>query len=101
MVVMVVSRILRHLVRPAVRRPLPISLGRDKVLALTYRDIQKLMARVCDRCGRGSNRAISRSHSNIATKRQQFVNLQAKKVDGQRMKVCTRCVRTMTKEAKA
>jgi ribosomal protein L28 len=59
------------------------------------------MARVCDRCGRGSNRAISRSHSNIATKREQFVNLQARKVAGQRIKVCTRCVRTMTKTVKA
>jgi ribosomal protein L28 len=58
------------------------------------------MARVCDRCGRGSNRAISRSHSNIATKRQQFVNLQARSVAGKQMKVCTRCVRTMTKKVK-
>lgn len=59
------------------------------------------MARVCDRCGRGSNRAMSRSHSNIATKRQQFVNLQVKKVGGRRTKVCTRCVRTMTKRTEA
>ena len=55
------------------------------------------MARVCDRCGRGSNRGNSRSHSNIATKIQQFVNLQSRVIDGKRMKVCTRCLRTITK----
>jgi len=59
------------------------------------------MSRVCDNCGRGSNRAVSRSHSNIATKRQQFVNLQPRTVDGERQKVCTRCVRTLTKKVKA
>ncbi len=59
------------------------------------------MSRVCDNCGRGSNRAVSRSHSNIATKRQQFVNLQPRVVGGKRQKVCTRCVRTLTRKVKA
>ena len=55
------------------------------------------MARRCDACGRGSNRAISRSHSNIATKREQHVNLQTKRIAGVRAKVCTRCARTLTR----
>jgi ribosomal protein L28 len=53
------------------------------------------MARLCDRCGRGSNRGNSRSHSNIATKREQFANLQTRRIGGRRMTVCTRCLRTM------
>ena len=59
------------------------------------------MARICDRCGRGSNRAMSRSHSNIATKREQFVNLQTRLVDGVRMKICTRCMKTLVKNKSA
>jgi ribosomal protein L28 len=55
------------------------------------------MARLCDRCGRGSNRANSRSHSNIATKREQFANLQSRKIGGMRQTLCTRCLKTMRK----
>ncbi|MEY4722944.1 MAG: Ribosomal family [Candidatus Parcubacteria bacterium] len=55
------------------------------------------MARLCDRCDRGSNRGNSRSHSNIATKRQQFANLQSRRVGGVSMKLCTRCLKTMSK----
>ncbi|MFA6604306.1 MAG: 50S ribosomal protein L28 [Patescibacteria group bacterium] len=55
------------------------------------------MARICDVCARRPNQANSRSHSNIATKRRQLVNLQSMHVDGKAAKVCTRCVRTMTK----
>jgi ribosomal protein L28 len=55
------------------------------------------MARLCDRCGRGSNRGNSRSHSNIATKREQFANLQARKIGGVRQTLCTRCLKTMKK----
>ena len=58
------------------------------------------MARLCDRCGRGSNRGNLRSHSNIATKRQQFANLQTRRVGGLRQTLCTRCLRTMAKVLK-
>jgi large subunit ribosomal protein L28 len=57
------------------------------------------MARLCETCGRGSNRGNSRSHSNIATKRQQFANLQYRKVGGMRLRVCTRCLKTAAKVA--
>ncbi len=59
------------------------------------------MARICDRCSRGSNRGNSRSHSNIATKREQFANLQSRRIGGQTMKLCTRCLKTMTKALRA
>lgn len=55
------------------------------------------MARICDRCERGSNRGNSRSHSNIATKRQQFANLQTRRIGGVRQTLCTRCLKTIDK----
>jgi ribosomal protein L28 len=57
------------------------------------------MARICDTCGRGSNRANNRSHSNVATKREQHVNLQTRKLGGVKAKICTRCIKTFTKMA--
>jgi len=45
--------------------------------------------------------SVSRSHSNIATKHRQFVNLQTKKVDGKRINICTACIKTLSKSAKA
>jgi ribosomal protein L28 len=59
------------------------------------------MARICDRCERGSNRGNNRSHSNIATKRQQFANLQVRRIGGMKMKVCTGCLKTMNKTLQA
>ncbi|MFA6285534.1 MAG: 50S ribosomal protein L28 [Parcubacteria group bacterium] len=56
------------------------------------------MSRFCQVCGRGPKSAQSRSHSNIATKRTMAINLQAKKINGQRKKVCTKCLKTAAKE---
>ena len=55
------------------------------------------MSRRCDICGRGPKTAISRSHSKTATKRKQYVNLQSKKVDGKKLKACTRCIKSLSK----
>lgn len=55
------------------------------------------MSRICDTCGRSSNRGNNRSHSNVATKRQQFANLQTKRIAGIKVKVCTKCLKTMDK----
>jgi large subunit ribosomal protein L28 len=55
------------------------------------------MSRVCEVCGRGTATGNSRSHSNIATKRKFQINLQVKKVDGKKAKVCTRCLKTQSK----
>ncbi|MFH1430570.1 MAG: 50S ribosomal protein L28 [Candidatus Uhrbacteria bacterium] len=52
-------------------------------------------------CSRGSQSGQRRSHSNTKTKRKFHVNLQSKAVDGVRMRICTRCIRTNTKHAKA
>ncbi|MFA6553237.1 MAG: 50S ribosomal protein L28 [Patescibacteria group bacterium] len=58
------------------------------------------MSRICDICGRGALSAQSRSHSNIATKRRQHVNLQKTLINGKRVKACTNCIKTQTKKAK-
>lgn len=56
------------------------------------------MSRVCQICGRGPKAAQSRSHSNIASKRTLAINLQEKKIDGKKMKVCTKCLKTQNKD---
>jgi len=55
------------------------------------------MAKRCDLCGRGSRKGASRSHSNIKTIKRQHINLQTKRIDGKKMKLCTKCVKTMVK----
>ena len=59
------------------------------------------MARMCDICGRGALTANFRSHSNRATKRKQQLNLQQAVWKGKRVKACARCIKTITKKAKA
>lgn len=54
------------------------------------------MAR-CEICGKKNQSGNSRSHSNIATKRKFKVNLQSKKFEGKKIKVCTRCIKTSNK----
>jgi ribosomal protein L28 len=56
------------------------------------------MSKKCDICGRGAIIVISRSHSMIATKKKKYLNLQTKKINGKRMKVCTACLKTMIKK---
>ncbi|MGD8624653.1 MAG: 50S ribosomal protein L28 [Anaerolineae bacterium] len=55
----------------------------------------------CDMCGKGPSFGHNVSHSNVRTKRQWKPNIQKVTVykDGhpQRLKLCTRCLRTMTK----
>jgi ribosomal protein L28 len=55
------------------------------------------MARKCDMCGRASTKDASRSHSKVKTTKRQHINLQTKKIDGQKMKICTKCLKTMVK----
>ncbi|MFW0837606.1 MAG: large ribosomal subunit protein bL28 [Candidatus Komeilibacteria bacterium] len=55
------------------------------------------MAKNCAVCGRGTTAGQTKSHSQIKTKRQVKINLQTKVIDGQRKKVCTRCIKTMNK----
>ena len=58
------------------------------------------MSRTCQVCGRGTRSSQSRSHSNIATKRTQKINVQNKNVDGQAVKVCAKCLKTAIKNGK-
>ncbi len=53
------------------------------------------MARTCDICGRGSSKDASRSHANNKTLKRQYVNLQTKQVSGGKIKICTRCLKTV------
>jgi ribosomal protein L28 len=55
------------------------------------------MAKRCDICGRGSQKDAARSHSNIKTIQRQYINLQTKKINGKKLKVCTKCIKTMVK----
>ncbi|MFH1745351.1 MAG: bL28 family ribosomal protein [bacterium] len=56
------------------------------------------MPKKCDVCGRGSKKDASRSHSNIKTLKRQNINLQSKKIDGEKKNVCVKCIKTMKKK---
>ncbi|MCA9375767.1 MAG: 50S ribosomal protein L28 [Candidatus Doudnabacteria bacterium] len=55
------------------------------------------MSRRCDNCDRKPNNLVSRSKSNIATKRRQHLNIQTKRVDGKKMKLCVSCLKAQAK----
>lgn len=57
------------------------------------------MAR-CSTCGKKTMSGNSRSHSNIATKRTFKANIQTKHIDGKKVKICAKCIKTMNKVAK-
>ncbi|MFA6215042.1 MAG: 50S ribosomal protein L28 [Patescibacteria group bacterium] len=54
--------------------------------------------KTCDICGRQPLKANWISHSNIKTIRRQKLNLQAKKIDGKKMTICTSCLKTLSKK---
>lgn len=56
------------------------------------------MARRCSICGRGPQTTLSRSHSNAANKRRQYLNLQTKTISGKKIKICTSCLRSLKKK---
>jgi len=56
------------------------------------------MMKVCMRCEKGIKSSFSRSHSNIASKRRQYPNLQKVKIGGKRMLLCASCIKIATKE---
>ncbi len=57
------------------------------------------MSRIDQLTGKRPNFGQSRSHSNIATKRRQNVNLQTIVLDGQRIRISARTLRTLKKLA--
>lgn len=58
------------------------------------------MSKTCQVCGRGTRSSQSRSHSNIATKRTQKINVQTKMIEGEKIKVCAKCIKTSAKNNK-
>ena len=58
------------------------------------------MSRKCSNCDRRYLASVSRSHSNIATKRRQNINLQPRRVDGKSVLVCASCIKASKKVAK-
>ncbi len=55
------------------------------------------MAKKCDLCGRSATKGASRSHSKIKTLKRQNINLQARTIEGSKVKLCTSCLRTIDK----
>jgi large subunit ribosomal protein L28 len=56
-----------------------------------------VMSKVCEICGRGAQSGHQVSHSNVKTLRKFSINLQVKKVGGQKKKVCSKCIKTLSK----
>lgn len=52
----------------------------------------------CAICGRKPLRGNAVSHSNQKTIKRQKLNLQSKKIDGKRVRVCTSCLKTIAKQ---
>ena len=58
------------------------------------------MSRIDQLTGRRANFGQSRSHSNIATKRRQNLNLQKVRIGGVKVRVSARTIKTLKKIAK-
>jgi len=60
------------------------------------------MSRICDICGKGSMvvtpRKLLRGNWNPTTKQRKFPNLQTLRIQGKKLKTCTRCLRALKKE---
>ena len=60
------------------------------------------MARTCELCGKGgmiiTPRKLLRGNLNPTTKHKKLPNLQTLRLEGGKLKVCTRCLRTLKKE---
>lgn len=57
------------------------------------------MSRIDELTGRRANFGQTRSHSNIATKHRQNVNLQSVRIGGRKIRVSTRTLKTLKKLA--
>jgi len=56
------------------------------------------MSKVCEICGRGTTASFSKSHSNNKTKTTNKINLQTKKINGKRVRICTNCIKNLAKQ---
>ncbi|PIR93679.1 50S ribosomal protein L28 [Candidatus Falkowbacteria bacterium CG10_big_fil_rev_8_21_14_0_10_39_11] len=55
------------------------------------------MSKVCQICERGPVSSQKTSHANNKSKRTLNINLQSKKVEGGKVKICTKCLKTLNK----
>lgn len=55
------------------------------------------MSRVCEICGKGPTVGIKKSHSNIKTKKWVLPNLQTKRIDGKKVKICSSCLKNKSR----
>ena len=55
------------------------------------------MSRVCELTGRGPKSSVSRSHSKVQTKRRNSINLQSVKINGTKVRVAARTLKTLKK----
>lgn len=55
------------------------------------------MSRICQLTGKSAIFGNSRSHSNIASRRRQNVNLQTIRINGKRVRIAARTLRTLKK----
>ncbi len=58
------------------------------------------MARACAMCGKQAAYGYNVSHSKVHTHRRFDVNLHTAVVKGHKLLICTRCRRTLTKDAR-
>lgn len=56
------------------------------------------MANKCDICGRGPRITSKRSHSHMANKHWQHINLQTKKINGKKIKICSKCLKDLKRK---
>lgn len=52
----------------------------------------------CEICDRKPKKTLKRSHSNVATIRRQYLNLQTRRIKGKKVKICIKCLKTAFKK---
>lgn len=55
------------------------------------------MSQICSVCARGALTGNLRSKSMLAVKTRQKVNLQTRRINGKRIRICARCVKNQNK----
>jgi len=64
-----------------------------------YSNKSKHMSKhTCERCGKNRIKGATRSHSNIKTNKPRKANLQKGMLNGRKAVMCTKCIKTITKE---
>ena len=72
-----------------------LKLNYNTILIVNY--IMKLKVKICSQCSKIAVAGNRRSHAMNATKRKFSPNLAKKTIDGKKVFICTKCLRTMSK----